>query len=242
MPISLVPLQRLPAGLVVLCAAGVLTALAGCAAPASPGAADPASAAAVNATGTQPVSSRPERDLEMSQPGDWRLFSRRPKAPDLPEQPAFDTTQLLAYADRLRAMGPAETTAEIARLSDHPDDRHATFSMLQLAIALTQTRNPQDTARAQTLLLKVLANGEDEARGLHPLARLLASRVADQRRLEDQIDRQAQQLRDSQRKIDQLNERLEAVRAIERSLTRNGNPLATPAVPASPKGASGARP
>jgi DNA repair ATPase RecN len=157
-------------------------------------------------------------------------------------QPAFGTAELLAYADRLRAMGPAETASEIARLSNHPDPQHAMFSNLQLAVALTQTRNPQDTMRAQTLLQRVLAHSDDEARSLHPLARLLASRVADQRRLEDQVDKQAQQLRDSQRRIDQLNERLEAVRAIERSLTRNGNPLAAPAVPVAPNPAGAARP
>ena len=145
-----------------------------------------------------------------------------------------DGAAALAYADRLRSMGPSDTSAEIARLSDISDARYSPFPTMQLAVALMQTRNTQDSLRAQALLQRILANSGDDARRLHPLARILFSRLSDQRRLEDQIDRQAQQLRDNQRRIDQLNERLEAVRAIERSLTRNGNPLAAPASPAAP--------
>lgn len=145
---------------------------------------------------------------------------------------------LLAYADRLRSMGPSETAVEIGRLSEASDLRHVPFNDLQLAVALLQGRGSQDSPRAQALLQRLLANGSEEARRLQPLARLLLARLSDQRRLEDQIDRQAQQLRDNQRRIDQLNDRLEAVRTIERSLTRNGNPLAPPSSPSAPNGTS----
>ncbi len=226
----------------MLCTGIALVLLAGCAMRLPSGAADQRAPTSPNAAVAAQAPSRPDRDLEMSKAGE-RIPAASVQEVKVPaDKPAFGTVELLAYADRLRAMSPAETAAEIARLSDRPDARHAMFSNLQLAVALTQTRSSQDTLRAQTLLQRVLAHGDDEARALHPLARLLASRVADLRRLEDQVDKQAQQLRDSQRRIDQLNERLEAVRAIERSLTRNGNPLAAPAVPVTPNPAGAARP
>jgi hypothetical protein len=154
--------------------------------------------------------------------------------------PPEGNVALLAYADRVRTMPPAELSQEIARLGDTSGDAQRTpFQDLQLAVALAQTRNPQDTMRAQTLLQRLLNNQGEAARRLHPLARLLTSRYGDQRRLEDMVERQSQQLRDNQRRIDQLSERLEAVRAIERSLTRSGangaaaaSPPAAPAAPA----------
>jgi Tfp pilus assembly protein PilN len=136
--------------------------------------------------------------------------------------PPEGNVALLAYADRVRAMAPAELAQEITRLNDIQDARRAPFQDMQLVVALGQTRAPQDTQRAQTLLQRLLAQQGDEARRLQPLARMIFARYGEQRRLEDMLDRQSQQLRDNQRKIDQLNERLEAVRAIERSLTRPG--------------------
>lgn len=122
---------------------------------------------------------------------------------------------VLAYADQVRALQGSELAQEITRLNDSP----APDEQLRLALALVQTRQLYDLARAQELLQKVLANASGEARALHPLARLLAARFAEQRRIEDQLDRQGQQLRDAQRRLDQTNDKLEALKEIERSLT-----------------------
>lgn len=123
---------------------------------------------------------------------------------------------VLAYADRVRLLGPAELAAEIGSLGDGGDVPHL---QLQLALALVQTHQPVDTARALGLVQRVAASTQPQAAALQPLARLLSARLMEQRRLEDQSDRQSQQIRDAQRRIEQLNERLEAMRAIERSLT-----------------------
>ncbi len=132
--------------------------------------------------------------------------------------------QVLAYADRVRLLGPAELATEITSLGDGGDIPHL---QLQLALALVQTHQPVDTARALGLVQRVVASTQPQAAALQPLARLLAARLMEQRRLEDQYDRQSQQIRDAQRRIDQLNERLEAMRAIERSLTpRSSRPTA----------------
>ncbi|MFC6283324.1 MULTISPECIES: hypothetical protein [Polaromonas] len=122
---------------------------------------------------------------------------------------------VLAYADQIRALQGSELAQEITRLNDSP----VPDEQLRLALALVQTRQLYDLARAQELLQKVLANSSGEARALHPLARLLAARFAEQRRIEDQLDRQGQQLRDAQRRLDQTNDKLEALKEIERSLT-----------------------
>ncbi len=132
---------------------------------------------------------------------------------------------MLAYADRLRRLQPAELTQEVARLSEIQDSARQPGDDLQLALALAQTRTPNDLVRAQSLVARVLGNTRDEARSLHPLAGLLAGRFAEQRRAEDQLAQQIQQVREQQRRIDQLNERLEAVRAIERSLTSRPAPV-----------------
>lgn len=139
----------------------------------------------------------------------------------IPAQPAQAAAQpsaletVLEYADRLRGMPAAELTQEINRLGDGGE---SAVRLMQLAIALAQTRAAANTVRAQALLQRVLGRDEPEARALHPLARLIAPQLAEARRADEQIERQAQQLRDAQRRIDVLNERLEAVRAIERSL------------------------
>jgi signal transduction histidine kinase len=140
---------------------------------------------------------------------------------------------ILVYAERLRRLPSAELTQEVARLNDIQDTARQPSDDLQLALALAQTRAPNDLTRAQALAARVLNNPRDDARSLHPLAGLLAARLAEQRRVEEQLAQQTQQLREQQRRIDQLNERLEAVRAIERSLTSrpappNGSPKPQP--------------
>ncbi|WP_370633605.1 hypothetical protein [Acidovorax sp. sic0104] len=142
--------------------------------------------------------------------------------------------QVLAQTDLTLRMAPAELAKEIARLNEAEDA--ATENSLLLAMALAQTRQPVDTARALGLVQRVLGNQAAAAQALHPLARLLEARLLQQRRLEDQLERQAQQLRDAQRRNEQLNERLEAVRAIERSLTTR------PPVPAAPASAPASSP
>lgn len=158
-----------------------------------------------------------------------RPSASQPAAP-LPEAVVFAsgmTLRMLAYAERVRVMPPAELTQEAARLGDAASPE----AQIQLSLVLSQLRQLPELIRAQELLARVLGNAD--AQPLHPLARLLASRYAEQRRLEEQLDKQNQQLRDVQRRLDQTNERLEALKAIERSLTSR-----PPAAPASAPAAS----
>ena len=148
----------------------------------------------------------------------------------LPEAVVFTsgmTLRMLAYAERVRVMPPADLTQEAARLGDAASPE----AQVQLSLVLSQLRQLPELVRAQELLARVLGNAEAES--LHPLARLLASRYGEQRRLEEQLEKQNQQLRDVQRRLDQTNERLEALKAIERSLTSR-----PPAAPASAPAAS----
>ncbi len=137
------------------------------------------------------------------------------------------TLRMLAYAERVRLMQPAELAQETGRLGDAASPE----AQLQLSLVLAQLRQLPELVRAQELLARVLGN--TDAQPLHPLARLLASRYAEQRRLEEQLDKQGQQLREAQRRLDQTNERLEALKAIERSLTSRP-PAATASAPATP--------
>ena len=133
----------------------------------------------------------------------------------------------LAYADKVRTMGPPELGGEISRLGEPGE---VPLTQVQLALALAQTRQSADLVRAQGLLQRVASSQAPEAQQLAPLARMLSARYGEQRRVEEERDKQAQQLKDSQRRIDQLNERLEALRAIERSFSRPTNhPPASPA-------------
>jgi len=138
---------------------------------------------------------------------------------------------VLAYADKARSLNAQETTNELARLGDAGD---SPMVQMQLALALAQTRNTNDLAKAQALMQKVAASTAEPAQALRPLARAFAYRYGEQRRVEDDRDRQAQQLRDAQKRNDQLTERLEALRAIERSFARPSN-AAPPSPPAPPK-------
>jgi len=152
----------------------------------------------------------------------------------LPESVVFAsgmTLRMLAYAERVRLMQPAELTQEAGRLGDAASPE----AQIQLSLVLSQLRQLPELIRAQELLARVLGN--TEAQALHPLARLLASRYSEQRRLEEQLEKQNQQLRDVQRRLDQTNERLEALKAIERSLTSR-----PPVAPASAPAASRPRP
>jgi hypothetical protein len=126
-----------------------------------------------------------------------------------------DLLSLLELAERLRSFTPAELQAHIATLGDSGNNP---VRQMQLALAVSYTHQPADTARALGLLQRVINHPSPESATLKPLARLLAAKLMDQRRLEETVDRQSQQLRDSARRIEQLNERLEAMRAIERSL------------------------
>ena len=119
------------------------------------------------------------------------------------------------YADRVRALPAPELGQEIQRLGDTP---YAPLPAMQLALALVKSRTNANSARAQSLLQRVIADPAPEAQALQPFARVLSGQIADQRRADEQAERQAQQLREAQRRIEQLNDRLEAVRAIERSL------------------------
>lgn len=140
----------------------------------------------------------------------------RNMAPAAPPAATSPLAAALLYADRLRTMGPGELAAEQALIGEPGASAER---QMQLALVLSQTHVPVDTARALGLLQRVAASSAPEAIELRPLARLLAGRLHEARRLEDQTDRLAQQLRESQRRIDVLNDRLEAMRAIERSLT-----------------------
>ena len=143
---------------------------------------------------------------------------------------------LLAYADRLRSLSPADLTQEI---NSQADAGEAAPRQLRLAMALLASRNPSNSIRAQVLLQRVLAQTSPQAQALHPLARLLAAQNTETRRQDEQTERLNQQLREAQRRIEQLNDRLEAVRAIERSLRPAPlpGPVPTPA-PAAPAGSA----
>lgn len=137
-----------------------------------------------------------------------------------PASPATPITnqavaRMLAYAERVHLMSPAELSQEAARLGD----RTSAAEQMQRSLVLGKMLQLPELIRAQELLARVLANSSMEAQSLHALARLLASRYGELRRLEDQLEKQTQQTREVQRKLDQTNERLEALKAIERSLT-----------------------
>jgi DNA repair ATPase RecN len=137
----------------------------------------------------------------------------RPPEPEVRAGHPIDT--VLAQADHIRTLQPAELAQEINRLGQPPD---TSVRLMQLAMALAQSKSAANTARAHALVQQVQGRTDDESRALHPLARWAAAQLAELRRTEEQTERQAQQLRDAQRRIEQLNARLEAVRAIERSL------------------------
>lgn len=192
--------EHIPAGAWPACL--LAAALAGCALPSGRTGAE----AAVVADPAPAVSLPPVASAPAAAPS--------PASTTAPTTPSALVTAL-GYAERVRALPPAELGQEIQRLGERT---YAPLEATQLALALGQTRVAGNQVRAQSLLQRVLADPASEAQGLQPLARLLSAQIADQRRADEAAERQAQQLREAQRRIDQLNDRLEAVRAIERSL------------------------
>ncbi len=214
---------RPPLGLAL---AGLLTAaallLAGCATPAQPTSAEKAPEAPAPAAAPSAPAAPPQAAPE-TLPGD--AASAQPATTPAEPRRAGPVTQLLAYSDRVVSLSPGELSAEIAHLTPLQDE--SVQRQLELALALGQTRQPVDTARALGLAQRALAQPGNSST-LQSFARMLETRFLHMRRLEDQLDRQTQQLRDAQRRNDQLNERLEAMRAIERSLNaRPGGPASS---------------
>ncbi len=194
--------RHIHAGLLALTAAAALTLAACSAGPSSQGLGD-----AAGKTAAQPaIAAERAARAHAGQPAG----AAKPAPPAEPDA----VVRMLAYAERVRVMPPAELGQELARLGEvsTPADQ------LRLSLVLSQLHQLPDLIRAQELLARVLGNADAEAQALQPLARLLASRFGEQRRLEEQLEKQNQQMRDVQRKLDQTNERLEALKAIERSL------------------------
>lgn len=186
----------------LLAAAALLTAMLSACAGNAPSPAASAAAQAPAAAAVPPMATAAQDQAVTTNAASAAV----PAAPD-------ELVRVLAYADRVRLMPPAELGQEVGRLATPSSP----IEQLQLALALGQLRQLPELIRAQELLARVLANAEAQA--LHPLARLLAARYGEQRRVEEQLDRQNQQTREVQRRLDQTNERLEALKAIERSLT-----------------------
>lgn len=151
-------------------------------------------------------------------------------------------SKLLRYAAQLRTMSPAEFKRELNKLGNlvprtgagAAPSTNANASpkvQMQLALALLQTREPVETARALGLLQRIATSTEPDAKAYMALAQVLTDNLIATRRLEDNLERTSQQLRESQRRIEALNERLNAMRAIERSMSA---PQPSPVRPAHP--------
>lgn len=196
-------------------------ALAGCAGPARA----PASPATGVATASGPAAwpARPPAPPPL-QAGPVPASA----APLAADDSAQAVLTLLHEAQRLALASPAELAREAAQPTDGDDTPAET--LLRVALALAQMRQPVDTARALGLAQRAAARDDTAAQRVRPLALWLESRLLQQRRIEEQLDRTQQQLRDAQRRNEQLQERLDALRAIERSLT------ARPLPPAAPRG------
>ena len=100
----------------------------------------------------------------------------QPEAPPAPPPVPDGVTRMLAYAERVRQMQPAELSQEAIRLAA-PADAAAPGNQLQLSLVLSQLRQLPELIRAQELLARVLANASPDAQALHPLARLQARAV-----------------------------------------------------------------
>lgn len=155
-------------------------------------------------------------------------------APDtVPVEPDDESlASLFLYSERLRGMNAAERKQELSTQSSHvprsgagptPGTDPSPKFQMQLALALLQTREPVETARALGLLQRVATSTEPKAIAYKALAHVLIDNLLTTRRLEDNLERTSQQLRESLRRIDALNERLDAMRAIERSLNAPAN-------------------
>jgi hypothetical protein len=152
-------------------------------------------------------------------------------APSPQERADVATRRILAYQERVRPLTAAELAAEVGRLNNQlPANQGAGWpaTALEFALALAQTRNPGDLARAISLVEPVVRSASPDFQPWQPVARLILARLVEQRRVEEQLERQTQLLRESQRNVQQLNEKLEALKAIERSLTNRAPPPAPP--------------
>jgi hypothetical protein len=158
-----------------------------------------------------------------------------PPPPPPPEVDPADAAarRLLAFHDHVRLLAAPELGQEVSRLNGLVTSSATAAppgTVLELALALSLTRNNGDLGRSVALLDPIVRSTAPELKPWQPLARLLMTRFIEQRRVEEQVERQAQQLRDSQRNVQQLNEKLEALKAIERSL--NARPALPPGAPA----------
>lgn len=140
----------------------------------------------------------------------------RPSAPTGNTTTPATLASVMVYAERLRGLSNNELLQELNALGD---PGAVPSLQLQTALVLMHLHQSAASARALSLLQRVVAHPTPESAPFKPLARLLATSLNDLRRLEDTVDRQAQQLRDHQRRIDVLSDRLDAMRDIERSLT-----------------------
>lgn len=158
-----------------------------------------------------------------------------PPPPSQPEPADAAARRFIAYNDQLRQMQPPELAAEVARLNNLLAAQGAATSpadILELALALSQTRNNGDLGRSMALVDPIAKSSAKELQPWQGLARLLVTRFAEQRRLEEIIERQNNQLRDAQRNLLQANEKLEALKAIERSINARPPPAPVPAASA----------
>jgi hypothetical protein len=201
-------LRRAPAALLGVVAMTVL--LAGCAGPSGLNAADTTSTTVMPSMMSDPI------------PVPVSPVAPPPRTAMAPTTDAV--TRMLAYAQKVRLMAPAELNQEASRLGTGASPTE----QMQLSLVLSQLLQLPERIRAQELLARVLANPAPEAQALHPLAGLLASRYVELRRLEEQLEKQTQQTREVQRRLDQTTERLEALKAIERSLTNRANRAPAP--------------
>ncbi|MEZ5701622.1 MAG: hypothetical protein R3E42_06110 [Burkholderiaceae bacterium] len=152
--------------LVPLAAALLVTALLGaCETP------PPVSTAAAQPTSSPPAPSAPVApvvDAVASSTPDTPL---KPPAGEPSHPMAIDLeapsplAPLLNYADRLRALSSTEQVKEVAALGEPGNDPVRQF---QLALALTYSRQPVDTARAMGLLQRVINHPDPASNPLKP--------------------------------------------------------------------------
>lgn len=160
-----------------------------------------------------------------------------PPPPSQPEPADAAARRFIAYNDQLRQMQPPELAAEVARLNNVLATQGAATSpadILELALALSMTRNNGDLGRSMALVDPIAKSSAKELQPWQGLARLMVTRFAEQRRLEEIVERQNNQLRDANRNLLQANEKLEALKAIERSINARPPPAA-PAPASAPK-------
>lgn len=139
--------------------------------------------------------------------------------------------RMLAYHEQLRQLSPPELAQEVTRVNAMIAANASQASpalVLELALALAQTRNNGDLSRALAVLDPLVRSTAPELQPWQPLARLLTARLSDQRRVEEALERQSGQLRDAQRNLQLTNEKLEALKAIERSLNARPGGAASP--------------